>query len=455
MKDIKNIYIIGIGGISLSALAVILRNRGFYVKGSDLVDGERVEALIKKGFEIKVGHCDKFVDWADVLIVSSAIPNDDKDVLRAKQLGKKIISRAEVLGELSKMFRTISIAGCHGKTTATGMISSVMLRLKEKPCIHIGGIMNDLKDNVFEGNSDIFITEACEYKDSFLHLSSELCVILNIKPDHLDYFQNFENVKKSFFAFAKNVRGGGKLIVNGDDQSCREIIQNQDIHVDYITFGLNENNDIRATDIKEFSAGKYSFVCKIKGKDVKFDLPLYGFHNIYNALATIAVCSSEGIDSKIIKTGIEQFGGISRRFEKVFEDDNKIIIHDYAHHPDEIEASIRAGEKIGKKKLIVVFQPHTFTRTRDFFDGFCDSLSCADEIWLLPIYPAREKPLRGVSSRKIYERLLEMGKNSKYFSDFTSIYNKIKKINDDCLVLILGAGDVENLARMFGKNIDF
>ena len=178
-------------------------------------------------------------------------------------------------------------------------------------------------------------------------------------------------------------------------------------------------------------------------------LPLYGAHNILNALASIAVANFFGVEKEVIKKGIESFEGIARRFEKVYADDNKLIIHDYAHHPDEIKASIEAGRKIKKRRIIVAFQPHTFTRTRDFFDGFVSSLSLADEVWLLPIYPAREKPIKGVNSRKIYEKIKENGKKTRYFKNFDDIFNEIKSVDDNSLVLILGAGDIEEVANRF------
>ena len=449
MENSKKVYIIGIGGISLSALAVLLRDRGALVKGSDLTDGERVEALRKKGFDVVVGHSNEFVSWADEIIISSAVPDRDEDLVFARKLGKKIVTRAEVLGDLSRKYKTISVAGCHGKTTTTGMIASVMLGIDKKPSIHIGGLMSQLHDNVFEGQSEYFITEACEYKDSFLKLSSEVGVILNIKPDHLDYFKTFDNVKKSFYKFAQNINNGGTLVVNGDDISCKEMINSFPSQRKIVTFGMGENCDFKATSVEEYRAGQYKFCCETNYGCIKIELPVYGFHNIYNALATIAACISVGVSIDKIKSGVENFKGISRRFEKVYEDDNKTIIHDYAHHPDEIKVAIEAGRKLKKEKLVVVFQPHTFSRTRDFFDGFCNSLSLADEVWLLPIYPAREKPIIGVSSYKIYEKIKEKSKKTRYFANFSTVYDKISSLKDNCLILILGAGDIEQLARMF------
>lgn len=450
MKN-KKVYIIGIGGISLSALAVLLRDRGCLVRGSDMVCNERVETLRKKGFEIVIGHCKEYVEWADEIIYTSALSDEDEDLVLARKSNKKVISRAEALGELSRHYKTISVAGCHGKTTTTGLISSIFLQLKEKPNIHIGGILNQIHDNVCEGKSDVFITEACEYKDSFLAIDNYVAVILNIKPDHLDYFKTFDNVKKSFACFAENVRKNGKIIINGDDLSCREIVQKHG-EICY-TFGLSQSNDYSTKNVVEYENGKYMFDCFFKNQFfLQVKLPLYGAHNILNALASIAVANFFGVEKEVIKKGIESFEGIARRFEKVYADDNKLIIHDYAHHPDEIKASIEAGRKIKKRRIIVAFQPHTFTRTRDFFDGFVSSLSLADEVWLLPIYPAREKPIKGVNSRKIYEKIKENGKKTRYFKNFDDIFDEIKSVDDNSLVLILGAGDIEEVANRI-KNL--
>lgn len=441
----KKIYIIGIGGISLSAIAEILKNEGAVVKGSDICANERVEALRRKGFDVVVGHSREFVEWADVVIISSAIPNKDEDFLLAKKLNKKIISRADALGEISKKYKTISVAGCHGKTTTTGMISTILLCLDKKPSIHIGGILKNIKDNVLNGDSGVLVTEACEYKDSFLSLSSEIGVILNVKPDHLDYFKTYDNVKKSFYEFAQNAKK--VLIVNGDDEVCKQIAKKSSCKV--LTFGMSRDNDFYPTQLIEYQNGKFSFSCNVGKRTLTFKLPVYGKHNVYNALASIAVCAYLNVNPDVIEKGIENFEGISRRFEKVYEDESKLIIHDYAHHPEEIRASIEAGRRLKTDRLIVVFQPHTFSRTQDFFDEFCSSLSLADEVWLLPIYPAREKPIKGISSYQIYRNIKKNGRKTRYFAKFSSIISKINRIEDNSLILILGAGDVENLARMF------
>lgn len=446
MMNGKKIYIIGIGGISMSALAIFFNDGENIVKGSDLAENRQTQSLRERGIDVVKGHSPEFVRWADEIIISNAIQNDDPDLCLARDLGRVVRTRGEALGEISKRYFTLSVAGSHGKTTTTGMISWVLLRAGKDPNIHVGGIMKDIGGNVYKGRSDLLVTEACEYKDSFLDLKSRMGVILNISPDHLDYFLNFDNLKRSFFSFAQNVNGW--VVANGDDPNCREILKGVEGR---ITFGINTPCDFNAKKIRKYSQGRYSFACDIEGKEYIFNLPLFGYHNIYNALATISVCAKLGVSGDEIKAGVESFGGISRRFEEIYSDDNKIIIHDYAHHPDEIKSTILAGRDLEKGRIIAIFQPHTFSRTRDFFDGFCDSLSLADEVWMLPIYPAREKPIKGVSSYKIYRNLQKNGKKTRFFHDFNDVFDELNKIEQDSLVLIMGAGNIEKLATMFKK----
>ena len=355
LEKYNKIHIIGIGGISLSALALILKEIGKIVTGTDRHLSKITDQLAKKGIQIKKDFCQKFVEQADLVVYTSAISESDEDFCYAKKLFKSTISRAELLGEIAKEYYTISVAGSHGKTTATAMIGYMFQCAKKSPTVHVGGIMKNFHSNVLIGKSNYFITEACEYKDSFLHLNNNIAIILNESPDHLDYFKNQENYFKSFQKFAQNVKENGVLIINNDD--C--------------------------------------FITNLNGA---------------------------------------------------------IVIHDYAHHPDEIISSIRTCKQLNKKRLITIFQPHTFTRTRDLYYQFCDAFNQSDEVWLLPIYPAREKPLPKITSLFLAKGIKSKNKFVRYFSNFDKCFKFINKIADnDCLFLILGAGDVEELANMFKK----
>lgn len=443
LENVKSVYFIGIGGISMSALAFILKNRGIYVCGSDATKSEQVENLVHNGIDVKIGKAPKFVQDSDIIVCTGAICEDNSDLKLARKLNKKIYSRAEILGMLSKEFDTISVAGSHGKTTTTGMIASVLLENKKDPTVHIGGILNNIDSNVYLGNSKYLVTEACEYKDSFLSLENYISVVLNIKEDHLDYFHNLDNIYKSFTKFTRNTKKNGCIVLNFDDFLAKKLKQGRNC----ITFGIENNADFMAKNIKIQPNGRYQFdICYHDKKLVDVLLPCFGYHNIYNALATFCCCHFLGVKTEEIKRGIESFKGIKRRFEFINEINNKLIIHDYAHHPDELKASITAGRELGKKKLITIFQPHTFSRTRDLYDEFLTCFNESDEVWLLPVYPAREKPIKGVSSYRLYLDLKKKGVAAKYFNSFEKCKESIIHQNQDILFEILGAGDIEKLA---------
>lgn len=438
------VYIIGIGGISLSAIALILQSKRIKVFGSDECEGDMVNALRDKGIEVVIGRSEKFVRQCDYVVYTSAVTSENKDIALAKELGKPIFSRAQILGMISKEHKTISVAGSHGKTTTTGMIASVFLCALKNPTIHIGGILKNISSNVRIGG-ETFITEACEYKDSFLQLENFASIILNIKSDHLDYFKNIENLKASFLKFAKNTSPNGVAILCSDDEGCCQIKKQLDCKV--LTFGIKKDADFMAKNIKEWERGKYCFDLFHPSGQLKINLPCFGKHNVYNALATFAVCYFCQISPQDIKRGIENFQGVKRRFEVVSQRGETVIIHDYAHHPDEIKATISAGKLLKRRKTIAIFQPHTYSRTRDLEKEFLNCFDKADETWLLPIYPAREKPIKGVSSFALYKKLKSRGVKAKYFKTFESTAQAIKRFKEkDSLFLILGAGDIEKLA---------
>lgn len=443
--NIKSFYIIGIGGISLSAIALLLKDKGYKIYGSDEVNSKLIKNLKSEKIEVKIGNAPDFVYKCDAIIVTGAIPENNSDVVLARALNKKIFSRAEVLGKIANDKKLISVAGSHGKTTATGMISSVLLEAELSPTIHIGGILNNINSNLQIGKSDYFITEACEYKDSFLELNSLVSVVLNVQEDHLDYFKNLDNIFKSFNKFIQNTKENGIIIYNYDEKDERLQIPSN-----AISFGFNDGADVQGKNILEYQNGKYcfdlyyknNFLCNIK-------LPCFGRHNIYNTLASAGVAIFLGINAETIKNGIENFKGIERRNEIIKEENEHLIIHDYAHHPTEIEATLATYKKIANKgKMIAVFQPHTFSRTRDLFNQFLKCFNSCDEAWLLPIYPAREKPIKGITSKVLSDKLNENNIKSRYFSSFSSCKSEIIKLYDQTTVIaLLGAGDIEKLAH--------
>ena len=449
LKKIKSVYIIGIGGISLSAIAVFLEKEGIKIYGSDINDSQIIHSLIERGYNIKIGNAPEFVKKTDILVYTSAVDAKNSDIKLAKQMNKPVYSRAEILGVISQKFQTISVAGTHGKTTTTGMISNILLSAGKDPSIHIGGVLNNINSNVHIGKGDIFVTEACEYKDSFLSLKNHIAIVLNVQEDHLDYFKNLDEIFDSFQKFVKNTDKNGVFIYNFDDFLSKSLKSD----CKKISFGLSKDCDLRATHIKEYANGQYSFDVEYLGENYgRIYLPCFGKHNIYNALAAIAVGFVHEIDFESIKNGIETFKGIKRRFEFINKIGDNLIIHDYAHHPDEIKATINACLEVGYEKLIVIFQPHTFTRTKSLYNEFLSCFKDADEVWLLPIYPAREKPIKGVSSFKLCQDLKKNALPAKYFKSFDDCRDKILDEKGKTLFAILGAGDIVELAESLRQN---
>ena len=442
MNKAEKFYFIGIGGISMSALARILKKQGKSVCGSDRALSPLTEKLEQEGINICVEQSEAFVKWCDACVYSGAISQSHPDIVLAKKLGKKLTSRAELLGEVSKGKRCISVAGTHGKTTTTAMIESVFLQTKLSPTVHIGGIIKSIQDNVLFGDGDIFLTEACEYQDSFLSLESYISVVLNVEEDHLDYFKNYQNLLESFKKFAKNTKKDGFLIVNS---KIKNVFAEENNNI--VTYGLCEKDDYFARNVCQQSDGMFSCEVFERGAFLfEIKLPVLGKHNIENALATISVCRTLKIDSASIKKGIEKFSGVQRRMDKVC--DKPLVYHDYAHHPTEIKASINSLLSLGKE-VVVIFQPHTFSRTRDLYDEFLTCFDKAGRVILLPIYPAREKPIDGVCSQNMAIDLLKRGIKSEFVSTFEDCFKKISDFSSDKVVLLLGAGDIENMTKLF------
>ena len=443
----KSVYMLGIGGISMSAIAYILHSHNVKIMGSDISYNKQIDNLIKENIlEFSKGNNKSFVEKCDAVIYSSAISSDNSDLAYAKKLGKPIFSRAEMLGILTKNYKTISIAGSHGKTTCTGIVYQVLSQCYS-PMLHIGGVLKNIDSNVNIGSDDLFITEACEFKDNFLSLQNDISVVLNIKPEHLDYFHTLENEFSSYQKFVDNTFDNGTVILNNDDPLCQKLVTK----AKRLTFAISNDADLVAKNISQYENGKYMFDAFLNGENLgKVYLSCFGFHNIYNALVAILIGKLKGMSFADIKKGIESFKGIERRFEIIKQTKYCTIIHDYAHHPDEIDANISLCRSLGKKRLVVIFQPHTYTRTHDLYDEFLAVLSKADEVWLLPIYPAREKAIKGVSSFKMKQDLAKLNKNTKYFKNFMQCKQEIiKNYHTNSIFLILGAGDIVELAYIF------
>ena len=442
----EKVFFIGICGISMSALAIILKKQGHIVEGSDSSPTDIMAKLENNGIKVYKSHDIGHIKDFDVVVYSSAISKDNPELIEAKKNRKKIFTRSKLLGEISKKYKTIAISGSHGKTTTTAMISGIFLQAGLDPSIHIGGNFRMIGGNVRIGKSDYFITEACEYCDNYLSLKPETIIILNVQPDHLDYFKNFENVKNSFKNFAKKTKKN--LILNFDDENAQELFDCK--NVKRLSYGIKANADIKALELLCDRRGCYSFVCeanKIKLGKVYLSVP--GLHNVYNALAAIAVSLFYNINFETICAALNDFNGVDRRFELVGQINKAKVFHDYAHHPTEIETTIKTARLMFGGRLFVVFQPHMYSRTQALFSQFVDVLSKADVVLLYPIYPAREMPIDGVSSEVLCEAIRKKSGNGFSFYTFKDIYNFLNKnVSSNDLVLVMGAGDIVNFVKL-------
>ena len=441
----QHIHIIGIGGISLSALARLLQAKGYTVTGVDDTPSNILHSLKKYGIATKLHACKAWVKRADLVVYSSAIPDTHPDLVLAKALHKTICSRAKLLGAIASMYpKTVAVSGAHGKTTCTAMIAQMLLTASRTPTVHVGGIMPFMHGNVHVGKGDIFLTEACEYKDSFLELAPFIGIILNIQPDHLDYFKTFANMQNSFAIFAHKIDVCGFCIINADDMYANKTTS----FAHTLTFGVHQKADITASNICLNSLGNAGFDVFVFGSFIgHVQLAVPGEHQVYNALAALCACVCLGLSFKECLPGLEGFSGVERRFEHIGTLHGAQVIADYAHHPEEIKATLALCKRITKGKLYVVFQPHTFSRTKDLWSDFVQCFTSADEVCIAPIYPAREQPIEGITHISLANAIYMQGTKAyaKTAEQMLAFYPNMVK-PQDCL-LVLGAGDIIEFAH--------
>ena len=444
-----HIYFIGIGGISMSGLAEILLNENFKVSGSDMKESDLTKLLCEKGANIVYGQrYENITDDIDVVVYTSAIKEDNPEWQAMKDKNIPSLSRAELLGQLMKNYEfPVAISGTHGKTTTTSMISEILLKADTDPTLSIGGIYKSIGGNIRVGQGKYFVTEACEYTNSFLSFYPKTAIILNVEEDHLDFFKDLDDIRNSFKKFASLIPSDGTLIVNSDIENHKELYQ--DLSCKVVTYGFNEADDFYATDIVYNENGYPTFKVITKdGNQTEYALNVPGLHNISNALSAIAFGTLEGIDSAIIKEALLAFHGTNRRFDYKGTIGGVTIIDDYAHHPTEIRATLTAAENYPHNHLWCVFQPHTYTRTKAFLTEFASALSLAENIILADIYAARETDTLGVSSKTLQAEIEKLGKKCYYFPSFDEIENFLLEncINSD-LLITMGAGDVHKIGE--------
>ncbi len=447
------IYFIGIGGISMSGLAEILLSEGFTVSGSDRAPSDLTRMLEDRGVNVFYGQKkENLTKDIDLVVYTAAIKSDNPELLAAHKLNIPMLTRAELLGQMMKNYKTpVAVSGTHGKTTTTSMISQILLSAEADPTLSIGGIYRPIGGNIRVGASELFVTEACEYTNSFLSFFPKIGIILNIEEDHLDFFKDLADIRNSFHRFAQLLPADGTLIINGDIERCEELTEGLSCKV--ITYGLSSGSDYTASQVTYDESGFPSFILsRQSGGERKFSLRVHGDHNILNALAAIALADLLGLSDEVIHAGLAAFTGTDRRFEYKGQVNGVNIIDDYAHHPTEIRATLSAAAQYPHRRLWCVFQPHTYTRTKAFLEEFASALSLADEIILADIYAAREKDTLGISSETLQEKIRSLGHSCHYFPTFEAIENYLlKNCTKDDLLITMGAGDVvkvgENLLQ--------
>lgn len=451
LSQYKKIHCIGIGGIGLSAIAEILLSRGYEVSGSDMKESAETARLASKGARVFIGHRAENADEADLLVFSVAVGHDNPEMKRAEERGIPILSRAQMLGLLMQEYEnSIAVSGTHGKTTTTSMVSLILDRAKLEPTILVGGNLAEIGGNVKVGHSRYFITEACEYMDSFLSLKPKIEIILNIDSDHLDYFKDIDHIVSSFDKFAHLVPGSGTIIAYDANPFVNQVIRDLD---NVVTFGLSENCDYYAANIQFNEEGMPAFdVCHDGQLLSRVQLAVPGEHNILNALAAFTCACALGVEPQLTKETLERYHGTQRRFDIVGTTAKGVkIVDDYAHHPTEIKATLSASENVPHNKLWCIFQPHTYTRTIALFDEFAEAFEKADKLILAEIYAAREKNIYKISSAQLAEKIKETHPHKEvlFMEDFAAIADYVDdQAQPGDMVITMGAGDIYKVGEM-------
>ena len=447
-----HVYFMGIGGISMSGLAEILLGEGFTVSGSDMKESDITDTLKALGVKINIGQvASNITDDIDLVVYTAAIKEDNEEFCEVTKRKLPILTRAQLLGQIMNNYKYgIAVSGTHGKTTTTAMMSHVLLQANTDPTITIGGILDAIGGNIRVGHSDYFVTEACEYTNSFHSFNPYISIILNVDEDHLDFFSGIDEIAESFKTFAHILPNDGLLVINGDMEH-KDYITGE-LHCNIVTFGLNDGNKYQAKDITFDQEGHPSYTLVVDGKEIDtIYLHSTGIHNVINSLSVVAVADFLEIDIEHVKAGLLECTSAKRRYEyKGVSKNGVVIIDDYAHHPTEIAATLEATKNTPHDELWVIFQPHTYTRTYALLDKFAQVLSTADHVILADIYAAREKDTGMVSSKDLCEKINSLGGNAIHIGDFLSIEKFVEKsCKKNDLLITMGAGNVD----IIGENL--
>jgi UDP-N-acetylmuramate--alanine ligase len=444
LDKIKNIHFVGIGGIGMSGIAEILKGRGKTVSGCDLKRSEAMLLLAGRGVDVRVGHDAAHLAGVDAVVVTAAVKGANAEVDAGREQGIEIIRRKDLLAAIVNEKRGVGVSGTHGKTTTSAMIATVLDDAGLDPTIIIGGILQNIASNAKDGKGDVVVVEADEYDRTFHELRPEIAVITNIEADHLEYYGSFENIVEAFRIFTENVRPGGGIIGCVDDPAVASLLDRRGRGADpkIIRYGLGPGADVTARDLQFHDRGS-SF--EVDGIGF-FKLFVPGKHNVCNALAAIAVARELGVSADAIAAGIAKFLGVDRRFQILGDYNGALVVDDYAHHPTEIKATLDAARGgYPERRIVALFQPHLFSRTRDFAPEFAESLRGADVALVAPIYAARETPVEGISSRMIAERSEAIEFLDRSHMEIVNELRRRLQPND--IFIAMGAGDVHEIAE--------
>jgi UDP-N-acetylmuramate--alanine ligase len=448
---IRQIHMVGIGGIGMSSIAEVLLNRGYDVTGSDLETSDVTERLQEQGATVYEGHAAEQVGAADVVVYSSAIdPKENPETQEAERRRISLIPRAEMLGELIRMKYGVGVAGTHGKTTTTSMAGLVVTEGGFDPTVIVGGKVTAFGSNAITGEGDVIVIEADEYDRTFLRLTPSVAVITNIEEDHLDIYEDLDAIKDAFTRYANSVPFFGAAILCLDDPNVQAIVG--DVERRIITYGTTRQAEVRAENVRRDGLQTRFDVMRRSQRLGEIELNVPGMHNLRNALAAVAVGLELEIDFDEIRDGLNGFTGVRRRFEKIGEAEDVVVIDDYAHHPTEIRATLDAASQgYPDRRIVAVFQPHMYSRTRDFLDDFARSFFETDQLVLTDVYGAREEPIEGIDGRRLAERAEQFGHRAvHYVPDKTDLPGELLDLTrPGDVVLMLGAGDIWRYSRSF------
>lgn len=458
MRRIRRIHFVGIGGVGMCGIAEVLLNQGYQISGSDIKVSATTDRLEKMGAEIFIGHSSDNITAANVVVTSTAVNNENPEVSAARERRIPIVRRAEMLAELMRYRHGIAVAGTHGKTTTTSLLASVMAEARFDPTYVIGGRLNSAGTNAKLGSSRYLVAEADESDASFLHLQPMVAIVTNIDADHMDtYGGDFGKLKQTFVDFLHNLPFYGLAVLCTDDPVIQEIIPS--VGRPIVTYGVNDEADYRAENVVQDGMETSFTVKRPDGRaDLQVTLNMPGRHNVLNALATIAVATDEGIDDQAICTALKKFEGVGRRFQVLgnipVEGGSAMLVDDYGHHPTEVQATIRAvKEGWPDKRLVMINQPHRYTRTRDLYEDFVQVLSEADVLLLMEVYAAGEEPIAGADSRSLCRSIRQRGSVDPVFvasvDAVPGVLKNLLKPGD--LVLTQGAGNITALAHELSK----